>query len=76
MQHFREDVRSAKLMPDNDGIKEFLAKCGGPPARKPPTPKPGKSGVHEISLSEDEETLTIAPLTIARQTHDMSSCAP
>ena len=71
MQHFREDVRSPKLMPDDESIKEFLQKCGGPPARSPPTPrpKPAKTGVREISLSDDEETLTIAPLTIARQTH-------
>lgn len=53
LQHFRDSVRSAKLMPEDDEIKEYLAKCGGPPARSPPTPR-GKPK-YEVSLSEDDE---------------------
>ena len=61
MQHFRDDVRKPKHMPDDDDIKEFLQRCGGPPCRAPPSSKkakgakPPKDGRTEISLESTSD---------------------
>lgn len=83
MQHFRDDVRKPKLIPDDDEVKLFLQKCGGPPMRAPPTPKKAprkgktakvaKDGVTEVSLEstsdEDRDNIKVCVVSVNNDSH-------